>query len=72
MNSAIEFISITGKRGIKRRRDREEDESSSTEESGILNTDRFSVHVYIYQVYIYQVWTMCILGMKSWKLKETL
>ena len=46
MFQLLNLFSITGKRGIKRRRDREEeDESSSTEESGILNTDRFSVHV---------------------------
>ena len=45
----LSIFSITDNTRSKRRRDREEeDESSSTEESGILNTDRVSVHVYIY------------------------
>ena len=47
----LNIFSITGNRGVKRQRDREEeDESSSTEESGIWNTERVFVFVYIYEV----------------------
>ena len=64
----MNLFSITDNKGINRRQDREEeDESSSTVESGILNTNRVFVFLYIYQV-----WSMCILGMESWKLKEPL